>query len=506
MRRSVPSLLLVAALALPLVAAVPASDPGPASEGAATDACRDANPGPSQACDAVRSFTHGAAAFCRRAGQPDVCTPLNGQRIAEEEVTAFENGWVADALALQRRLQVDLPLRHATFVATHNSYNSYAYRPTPSRTDANQSYSMTDQLRLGVRRLELDIHTWYDATTGQEAPILCHATDEPARQSGIDTPPTRHTGCTAEMTLADGLAEIDAWLDAHPDDFLMLRLETHLDGEPGYDAAAADLTEVLGDHLIRPTSGTCEPFPMDATPRSLAARGQVLLVSGCGDGSTFGPLVFDDGGVRVESTYRGEDFSYPSCGGFGREDGDGDVTYETHWIRYYDDATFVSSMTSLGSEGPQRTVPSVVREWTRCGVNQPSFDHLTPTDGRLEALVWSWAEGEGAVEGPQDCAVQTDSRFASRDCLEEHPYVCATGTGFAVTERAGRFSQGDVACRAEHRGELAVPRNGYEATVIAALAGSSEVWIDLHETRGAWVTDADVHPGRGRGLGHGRGR
>lgn len=132
---------------------------GPVSEGIATDTCRDAGLPAQQPCDTVRSLTHGVAATCRRAGAPDPCTPLNGQRISPAEIEAYRASPTAAAHALQRRLQEDLPLRHATFVATHNSYNSYAYRPTPSRMDANQTYGLADQLDMDVRRLELDVHT-----------------------------------------------------------------------------------------------------------------------------------------------------------------------------------------------------------------------------------------------------------------------------------------------------------------------------------------------------------
>ena len=156
------SFLVGVLLAIPTLAAAQPADP--VSEGAITDTCRDLPALPQQACDTVRSATHGVAAVCRRAGAPEACTPLNGQEVSRAQVEAHAASPTAAAHDLQRRLQEDTPLRHATFVATHNSYNSYAYRPTPSRMDANQTYSLTDQLDMDVRRLELDVHTWTDVT------------------------------------------------------------------------------------------------------------------------------------------------------------------------------------------------------------------------------------------------------------------------------------------------------------------------------------------------------
>jgi hypothetical protein len=131
-------------LAAAAVAALFALGAAPAvSEGPLTDACRDTD-APQQACDGVRSATHGIADACRAGGAPaDVCAVLNGQVVADEVVTAYEQSATHRVLGIQRELQADLPLRHAVFVATHNSYNSYAYDPTLSRMDANQTYSIS---------------------------------------------------------------------------------------------------------------------------------------------------------------------------------------------------------------------------------------------------------------------------------------------------------------------------------------------------------------------------
>lgn len=466
-------LVLLVLLVVPSVAT--AQPAGPVSEGAVTDTCRDLPTLPQQACDTVRSATHGVASVCRRAGVPEACTPLNGQEISRARVEAHAASPTAAAHDLQRRLQEDTPLRHATFVATHNSYNSYAYRPTPSRMDANQTYSLTDQLDMDVRRLELDVHTWTDVTTGQQAPILCHATDDPRP----------HTGCTAEMTLTDGLVEIDAWLDAHPDEIVMLRVETHLDGAAGYDQAAAAVTEVIGDHLfLPPATGTCTPLDLDLTRADVRAAGaQVMMISDCGQGSTWQPIVWDDDAVRVESTVRAQDFTYPTCAGIPRTTPQAEVSYDTRWIRFYDDATLLSSMVSFGGTAPRRATPADAREWTRCGVNQPAFDHLTPTDGRLAALVWTWAEGEGTTDPAEGCAAvrATDGLLEQLPCADAEalPELCRSTAGtLTVVPSCGPDTTIDV------------PRNGYEAQRAAELlhaVGEGRAAVSLQLVSGRWV-------------------
>ena len=470
------SFLVGVLLAIPTLAAAQPADP--VSEGAITDTCRDLPALPQQACDTVRSATHGVGAICRRAGAPEACTPFNGQEVSRARVEAHATSPTAAAHDLQRRLQEDTPLRHATFVATHNSYNSYAYRPTPSRMDANQTYSLTDQLDMDVRRLELDVHTWTDVTTGQQAPILCHATDDPRP----------HTGCTAEMTLTDGLVEIDAWLDAHPDEIVMLRVETHLDGAAGYDQAAAAVTEVIGDHLfLPPATGTCTPLDLDLTRADVRDAGaQVMVISDCGQGSSWQPIVWDDDAVRVESTVRAQDFSYPTCAGIPRTTPEAEVSYDTRWIRFYDDATLLSSMVSLGGDAPRRATPTDAREWTRCGVNQPAFDHLTPTDGRLAALVWTWAEGEGTTDPVKGCAAvrATDGLLQQIHCVaaEVLPELCRTTSGTLTVMPS--CAPGTT---------IDVPRNGHEAQLAAELldaAGEGRATVSLRLEAGRWAPAA----------------
>lgn len=483
MRQRIVTTLAITALAGTLVAAEP---PPPPSEGVATDACREALPDPEQPCDVVRATTHAGAALCRRSPESEACTPLNGQEVAESRLVEYEASDTHAILGIQRELQADLPLRHAVFPATHNSYNSHAYDPTLSRMDANQTYAMVDQLRMDVRRLELDVHWWF-AADGSRVPVTCHATDEP---NVLGDPVTRHTGCTTEDTVDVALVEIAAWLADHPDEVVMLRLETHLEGREGHDRVADLLDQHLGDRLYRPAGEGCRTLPLDLTTRQVRAAGaQVVAIGGCGDGSPgWHGAVFDDDSLRVESQHRGG-FSFPSCGDVARRSAEGSPSYETHWIRFFEDATLVSSLAATGGTGPARVTPAVAREWTRCGVNQPSFDHLTPTDGRLAELVWSFADGE--QDAPRgDCAVQADDgRFHSSDCRTHQRFVCSAASTYTVTDRAGPWHAGHDACEAEGRGSYTTPRTGYQAEQVTGAreaAGADRAWLSVRRVDGAW--------------------
>jgi hypothetical protein len=489
-----PSFLVACLVLAVCLGAAPA-----VSEGPLTDACRDGG-APQQACDGIRSATHGIADACRATGAPgDACAVLNGQVVADEVVVAYEQSETHRVLGIQRELQADLPLRHAVFVATHNSYNSYAYDPTLSRMDANQTYSISQQLRMDVRRIELDVHWWY-GPDGQGAPVTCHATGDPAAY--VDTPVTRHTGCTTEDTVDRSLHEIAAWLGDNPGEVIMVRVENHLEGAAGHDVLAAEVERILGDRVYRPEAGGCSELPMDATINDVRAAGrQVIVVGGCGEGSTaWQALSFDDDDLRRESTYRGEPFDYPTCGGIPRTSEDGGVSYDSHWIRQFEDATFLSSATSTGGTAPQRVTPEVAAEWTRCGINQPSFDHLTPTDGRLDALVWSFGVGEDLAPSGDCARVGDDGRLRSAPCTDTHAaFVCRDTTAFSVTTGTGPWHAGHDACAAEGLGTFVTARTGYEAKQVdeaRAAAGAAAAWTSLRFVNGTWRTDCAAGGGK----------
>jgi hypothetical protein len=90
--------------------------------------------------------------------------------------------WVQEALKLQREIDLYAPLNEATFIGTHNSYNSKSYALRILRyIDPNQLLSINDQLNAGVRSLEFDVH-WTRNEYLSKDMLLCHA-------------PASHIGC-----------------------------------------------------------------------------------------------------------------------------------------------------------------------------------------------------------------------------------------------------------------------------------------------------------------------
>jgi hypothetical protein len=399
-----------------------------ASAGPLTEAC---GPELSGLCRGPEVFVAQGQAVCRNATGEDVaCTTPVGPKVDRRKVAQHERSELHRTLALQYELGSSVPFRDAPWLGTHNSFNSASEMVTPSQTDANQQLSLTDQLRIDMRSLELDVH-WF---LGR--PVLCHA------RSASEM----HAGCSIERLFEDGLDEIAAWLDRHPDQVVLLYVEDHLEEPAAFDATAAATERALGDRIYRPAAPGCRGFG-DAPTRDQVreAGAQVILVSTCDAGTAWGGLVFDDSERAAN-----EGGSFEGCPG-----------YEGVLKRFFEDSTGLSA--GIGFAGGEPYGPGLsperVGRMVRCGVDLLGFDQILPDDGRLEAAVWSWADGEPGTGG---CAVQTADGWETRRCKRlKAPYACRADGGWRLSRKA---------CDT-----FDVPRTGYDAgRLIAALNAAGE--------------------------------
>jgi hypothetical protein len=418
------------------------------------------------------------SSLCRWAdATPDeTCALPIEPKVSESLVQAYESSWTHRALGLQYALASDMPLRNAPWIGTHNSFNSIAEMgPTVSAVDANQQLSLTDQLRLDVRSLELDLHWFPSVSDLLFAPVVCHAE-------------SLHEGCSIEKPLGPVAGEIAAWLHSHRDQVLLLYLEDHLTAGIGkgdqHAKAVARLTSALGSLIYRPSGPGCTKLPLDLTRgQVLAAGAQVVLVSGCGTTAGWRGLVFD-WNAHVEERPKGyQDF--PTCGpDFTR------ATYDGNLVRYYEDSTWLTTAGSLVGQSSvdDGITPVKTQAMWHCGVDLTGFDQLRPDDGRLEASVWSWGEGQPGPTG--DCALAgADVRFEARDCNEIHPAACRSASGaWHVTASETVFADAVAACSGTSS-SLAVPRTGYEWELLRTAtfdAGGTTPWLGYVRDGAGW--------------------
>lgn len=433
------------------------------------------------ACKAIDTAAQLVASQCRVVNAPtDYCALYSGTAIGDPTIRSYLAGPVHKALQQQNQLGLTLPLRDALLPATHNSFNSTNANtpPTLSGMDPDQLYSMTRQLDMDLRALEIDMH-WFPhlGAPGGYTPILCHGF-------------TNHLGCTFERTAASGLQEIRGWLDAHPEAVIMLYVENRLDDpvddvSKSFPAGTAVIESTLGrnsarDIIFRPAqlgagaSCATQPIPLDVSFAQVQATGkQVLLYtnSGCGLDAGWDAIFFNDSNV-LES---GDPLTiqYPDCT-YTREQ------YETKWTRFFDSSTLVDALAGGGSG--QLMSPAQIHTMTRCGVNMPSPNFLDPQTGQLEGFVWSWAYGQPLSGPTQQCAIHNgDGRFQAEACGQFVSYACHGADGWHVTPALGEAGGGATACATAFPGSaFSVPRNGYQNELLKtakAQAGADRVWL-----------------------------
>ena len=537
--RSLLVALTVALVAVPLLNAGPASADGtPSSGGDVVTACK-ANVGANvpqagpRGCRTAQSYVWGTGATCRAVAKEqgtsgaEQCEPIDGRTISEHQVQLYESSWVHKALALQRSLDEAAPLWDEQLPHTHNTFNSSAYTlphdgrvpsyyPTLTNQDPNQAYSITDQLRMDVRAIEIDVH-WVPSPfaaqhlqdhpdTGGYWVTMCHGDGEqPAPPA-----PAVHVGCTDDRPFEDGIAEFRAWLDANPNDFVLLYLENQLFGDPTAHAIAASIVDTgLGDLVYRPPAGggcTTMPYGTSAATIKAANNGhaRVLIVGNCGPGgSPWNSLVFSRGNAWIEG---GDPSAYfddpdPTHDSPCRQD-QGARLARSSFRRVYEDSTFVSAMVSGEDNAPFS--PEKTALMVRCGVNIIGMDQLTPQDPRLTALVWSWAAGQPAANGGPCAYEGGDARFRNGNCERQRTFACVDAARtWHVTAAKGEWEQGFRACQ-QSGWTFAVPVNGFQGDQLAkARPSGAEVWLDYRQTSAGWTPNLTRPPaGHGGGDGH----
>jgi hypothetical protein len=458
-------------------------------------------------CRSLVAVESSAAAACRTplydapdATLPGYCGAFDGREVSEARISAYEDSWVHRALTLQRGLDQAAPFFEEQIPHTHNSFNASSYKiptdgslpsyyPTLTNQDPNQVYSITDQLRMDIRAIEIDLH-WVPSPYGSVEthgywPTMCHGDAEDPTGSGLYV----HVGCSDDRPMQDGLAEVARWLKANPHEVLVVYLENQLfNGGPvasdvqAHDVAASIIKSQLGSMVYQPPSnpaGTCAPMPYDSSRSDLLAAGkQVLLVGNCGPGA-WNQWVFTRGPKWDESgnptTYGAQQCAADEAAREGH----------TSFRRWYEESPWLEAMT----DATQVLTASTTAQMVKCGANIIGFDQLQPFDGRLEAMVWSWAKDQPAATGG-DCAVQSaDSRFRVADCGQRLPFACVDSSlDWHVTKTVGRWQNGPKVCAREFAGSsFGVPPNGYRNAQLAAAGGGQTVWLNYTRSGGTWT-------------------
>lgn len=408
---------------------------------------------------------------------------------------------LAALLAFQRSLEDDVPVADATWLGTHNSYNARGdgygvgdnvlnaliRKLTGNETNvilANQEFSMTDQLNMGVRFVEVDPHYvfgevrmchaggahlwWLDDILWLVGELTGHTIDFDSAQIGC---------APFDRPFESGIAEIAEWL-ARPENagevvVLYLDDDAELQEWGKLDLVLDPLQRHFGNMTLPVGDIDARYGGRWPSRRQLVADGRRVIVANNLD---YGPPYDEQWfGHFWKEQLNVNNLTYPVCKGAGGDEG--------VW-RFLSDSTIYS----VFYNGPAR---GLINETTlpllyRCGVTFPCTDQLSPYLGAFS--VWSWAPGQpapgrGANESCTAVSAPPDGRWFTAPCAESRPVACRSNVSDAVWVvtwlRPEPFATAASACPEGFA--FVAPRNGFETYRIADTAGAldaASVWIN----------------------------
>ena len=394
-------------------------------------------------------------------------------------VKDYKKSWNYNALQFQSVIDLFAPFGKANFVTTHNSFNAGVYSQNGSYIDPNQKISIFDQLEIGVRALELDVH--YAFSSSGFWPWDWEFGEELKLSHGDG-----NTGCHPnDRYFAQGLEEISSWISNNPNEVVLIMLEDHMEGE--YEKAMSDLDKTIG-HLVYKPNG-CQRLPMDLTKADVLAEGKQILVLG-GNCSTdnWSDYAFKSSWSATKSINDFIPYPVTTIGGK-------DAEYlQSHLVRVYEDSTVLSSI----FDSPDRRITAKdTAELTEAGIIA-GFDQVIPFDTRLTAEIWSWANNQpDNAGGDEDCAAQgADGRFGDSPCSLKKKVACkdVETSEWYITANTYTWAEAASACAIEFPDkdlQFGVPVNGYENAVLRDLKTSlnvDDVWLNYSDqwVEGEW--------------------
>lgn len=380
------------------------------------------------------------------------------------------SAWTEWALRQQRYgVQGGEPVNWISNVGGHNAYSSlhqgFGY------DQSNHKYSVTDQLRMGARVLEIDPH-W-----STEKPRVCHFgdTDQCFSYSRL---------------MASLLDEVGNWLQANPDEVIFLKFDDHMGSH--VDDFVTLVQHYLGNKVYKRASNA-RAWPTLAQMK--AAGTQVLIGTRNNKFSGNSWFWYFDTDYVTDKDHP-DQISTSNC-----VDGDGRIVYKRPawmWSAVAEGRSWSNTLSQTGLIQPNS---GTVAGLLRCGVSWIGLDYLDALDSpvanifrffgldtRIEESIWSFERNEYGANGPMFMRGHT-GRWASGPAATVRRFACTmpapTGTNtygreFRITNKADIWSRGNDTCRAEFgaTASYGAPTLPYLNAQLATASGGAELWLN----------------------------
>ena len=391
----------------------------------------------------------GKEANCSKCGFHGICAPG----------TSRISPWLEFSLRTQRELQIDVPINHAQVLGSHNAYNNRAsgygdlddcHWPLKENevciSLANQEFSFTDQLNMGVRFFEIDLwHCFGDVR-------MSHANLK------------LHVGCAPwDRKLGEGMKEFADWMrkPRNRDEVIQLFFEDHTNGDN--DLINNIIGKYFGDLVLTPSDlKTIFDGRWPTTRQMRQVNKSVVITDGANNhnGRYLHGITWKKGfTVNAFRTHPG------TCS---RENPE-----ET--MRVYSDSTSYGPFWNGDKE--TGTVLDF-KEFLLCGITIPCADQINFE--LMKTAVFTWADGEpNRALTKESCVVLSrDRRWHVTNCTERHYFACVTNKDrnqWNISQDSGPYHS--PTC---HEGQLfSVPQNGYQHKRLEVASEGKTVWLNL---------------------------
>ncbi len=411
------------------------------------------------------------------------CVGRQRYRLGPNETSAWLKSTMYDQM---HGMSADLPVNLVSIFGTHNSFSNYvdgSFDPI----NADQEFSISDQLNAGARVIRLDPRVY--SSNGDREFRLCHS-------SQSDDNSCRWTSYGRLFPYA--LAEIKFWLDHNPGEVLVIRfnrtssadwwrIEQSINAEFGRDILLLPATPGNSNR------DTWDPISKGGWPtlrqmRSMGKRVIIMDDNGTNDTFKWSDYVLDDG-------YTDATPQFSLC----QNQKSQDVRQRSFYQWSYIGEDRSDSNAFSGTPGSGLMGPSDVSSATACGFGLINVDFLLAgssaprgysfpdPDTRRESAIWSWVSDETGTRGP---ALAIGTNWLSASPNEQHPFACAyapTGVNaslydWVITAATGTWDQGNAICASERGAKFWAPQSGFEAQRLSTQIFSPPNW-----GRGVWI-------------------